>query len=116
MTMGLGIQPVVLTHAASNVTSPQIDQRSRPATGIFIPALGTACSVEVQGSFDGSAANAKSMIGADGSTKVGLIASSSGAFWIDGDILARFYGVPFLFIVLGANQAADLTLQVAQGR
>ena len=95
---GIGKENYVI--ASGGTTSPGIDKRGCSMIGIYVPTIDSA-TITIEASQDGTTyAQMKDAT----PTVVGQWAASTGAFHLDGDILARFAPYPFLRVVLGAAQ------------
>lgn len=76
--------------------------------GLVVPALGTATTVTLKVGFESDGSDAVGIVDQAGTAKLAL-ASGSGGVAISSLELGAVLGYPFLTIVLGAAQAADVT-------
>lgn len=94
---------------AASLNSAVLDCRGAKIMAVYVPTLGTATTVKIQGSADGSSfADLKDTT----PSTVGSFGSSSGDFWMDAEVVCRFLGIRYLRFVLGGAQAADVTFTV----
>ena len=99
---------VKVTHAAANVNSNWIALENATELGLFVPTLATVCTVTLQVARDSSGTNAVGLVNQAG-TAILVLASGSGGVAISSNELGALLAYPFFRVVLGANQAADVS-------
>jgi hypothetical protein len=111
--MPIAVSQITRTIAIGQTVTPNINCIGHKLTAVYIPALGTSCTITIEASQDGlTYKNLKDTTPAI----VGQWASSAGDFWLDGDSLARFLGIPHVRIKLGSVQAAAIDCIIIQSQ
>ena len=105
--------PMLVAHAAGNVNGPWTAIGNASELGLFVPALGTACTVTIQVARDSGGTNGGGIVDKSG-TAILVLASSSGGFAVSSNELGALLGYPYMRVVLGANQAGDVTFVLEQ--
>ena len=90
---------------ASTNAGATVNLKGAKVFAVLVPSLGTASTVRLQGSLDGSTFKDLK----DTTPTTLQFASSSGDFVMDGDYCARFLGVPYVRPYLGTTQASAVT-------
>lgn len=103
---------LLVVHPAATANGPAIDLRGKSICGVHVPVLGTASTVAIEVSMDGALFTP---VRDTALAQVGLWASSTGAFSLDVDTLARLGWYPYWRFVFGATQAAAVTFTVSLG-
>ena len=81
--------------------------------GLIVPTLGTATTVTLQVGLESDGSDAVGIVDQGGTAKLAL-ASGSGGVAISSLDMGAVLGYPYLTIVLGAAQAADVTFTLVK--
>lgn len=92
--------------------SSAVDLNGFKAESVLLPTLDSG-TLEIQGSNDGTNF---SVMKDQTPAQVGVWATNTGGFFLDGDIVAKFYSVRYLRFVSSVNQTADRTIEVYVSR
>lgn len=104
---------MLVPHASSNVNGPWTAIDNATDYGLVVPALSPSTTVTVQVARDSAGTGGGGLVNQAG-TPVLVLASGAGGVCVSSADLAAIKGYPYMRVVLGANQAADVTFYLQQ--
>ncbi len=113
MRNSLDTVAMLVPHAASNVNGPWVALDNATDYGLIVPTLGNACTVTFQVASKSDGSDGQGLVDGTG-TALLVLASGGGAVCVSSDALRVIKGYPFGRVVLGANQAGDVTFTLTR--
>lgn len=100
--------PMLVTHAAANVNGPWTAIDNPSEIGLIVPALAPNSTVTIQVARDAAGTGASPLVDKAGAAVL-VLASSAGGFAVSSNEFGALLGYPYMRVVLGTNQNADVT-------
>lgn len=104
---------MLVATAGGNVVSPWTSIGNPSALGLFVPALGSASTVTLQAALTSDGTNGAGFVDKSGAAVL-VLPSSSGGFHVSSSEMAAALAYPYIRVVLGTHQAADVTFKLVR--